>query len=347
MTSKVIVMNHKNILLIIFLIFLSSLTPNTAIKIGEKPSLSNVVIITNENWPDYITAVDYAYISGGIILQTEGTKLNPDVENIIKSVNPEKIVIVGGPLAVSEDVEDDLRQYGDVIRVWGTDRIETNERLLKTYINDSNDSERLCIVNGHKFDEVVTVSNYYVPVYGLILVLDPENTIRVYENDNVKIYISNGYFGKKYFGTYRKNQIREIPGKIVILEKADVNPKYCYDPNICEFGYTKVNITTKVDEGILITENTPAALLLSKYLDMPVITTGKTVIYLEDDPIKSSISVAVDILVLKKTKELYRINGRDFDQALDEAKTQLWSKQIPVEKYNIPYRYAKNYMENS
>ncbi|MDK2790452.1 MAG: hypothetical protein PWP15_959 [Methanothermococcus sp.] len=340
-------MDHKNILLIIFLIFLSSLTPNTAIKIGEKPSLSNVVIITNENWPDYITAVDYAHISGGIILQTDGDRLNPDVENIIKSVNPEKIVIVGGHLAVSEDVENDLMQYGNVIRVWGTDRIKTNEQLLKTYINDPNDSERLCIVNGYKFNEVVTVSNDYVPVYGLILVLDPGNTIRVYENDRVKIYTSNRYYGKKYFGTYRKNQIREIPGKIVILEKADVNSKYCYNPDICEFGYTKANISTSTDEGILITKNTPAALLLSKYLDIPVITAGKTVIYLEDDPIKSSITVAVDILVLKKTKELYRINGGDFDQALDEAKTQLWSKQIPVEKYNIPYRYAKKYVENN
>ncbi|MBW9222882.1 hypothetical protein KKP88_00490, partial [Methanothermococcus sp. SCGC AD-155-K20] len=64
-----------------------------------------------------------------------------------------------------------------------------------------------------------------------------------------------------------------------------------------------------------------------------------------EDPIDSSINVAINILIIKKTMKLQgEGNGlSNLDQSLNEAKTQLWSKNIPVEKYNIPYTCLEEY----
>ncbi|AEF97023.1 cell wall-binding repeat-containing protein [Methanotorris igneus] len=318
-----------------------------ALTIGEKPSLVDTVIITNDNWADCLAVANYAYQSDAIILQTEKDNLNPKVEEIIKIVNPKNIIIIGGPEAISENVERKLEKYAPTVRIWGNDRAETFEKIIDYQLKNkkvSNESIYLnyCLVNGYDFDDVVTVSNFYVPYYASLKILNPKYTIRVYENDTVKIYEMHKNH-KIFVGEYSKDCVFEFPGKIIIFKKPKYNVKYCYNNNLCKFGYEKIEVRD-FREGILITKNTPTAMLLSKYLKVPVILDGHTIIYLEDDPIESSIAVAVDILVLKKAKELYENSG-NAKQAIDEAKTQLWAKKLPVEKYNIPYEYARRYIE--
>lgn len=312
-----------------------------AIKIGEeKPSLVDTVVITNENWADCISSVDYTYNVDGIILQTERDKLNPDVENMVKAINPKKIVIVGGPLAISKDVENKLKKYGQVIRIWGNTRVETNEKLLKL-LNSNNNTKIL--VNGYDFKEVASVSKerYYDTVYASVIVFNPNNVIRVYDNDNVEIYtITNN----QLIGIYKKNEVKEVPNKVIVLIKPNIPTDYCNDENIAKFGYKIIDIPNYYI-GIPVDKNSPTSLLLSRYLDVPVVIGNETesILYFNGNSIDNSITVAVDILVLKKTKELYNKN-KDLEQSLYEAKTQLWSKNIPVEKYNIPYDYAERYI---
>ena len=331
----------SNNLIYIFLTVLLLCSNVDAIKIGEeKPSLIDTVIITNENWADCISSVDYAYGINGIILQTEGNKLNPDVENMVRAINPKRIIIVGGPLAVSRDVENELKKYGKVVRIWGYTRVETSEKILK--LLETNNTKVL--VNGYDFDEVVAVlkEKKYSPAYSEIKILDPKNVIRVYYDNTVKIYDSQ----KRLMGEYRRDEVKEVPKKVIVLIKPNISTKYCNNKDIAEFGYKMINITDYY-AGIPIDENSPTSLLLSRYLNVPVVVGDgtKPILYLDsNNPVNNSITIAVDILVLKKTKELYKKNY-DLDQSLNEAKTQLWSKNIPVEKYNVPYVYLKNYVE--
>jgi hypothetical protein len=318
-----------------------------ALTIGEKPSLVDTVIITNDNWADCLAVVNYAYQSDAIILQTEKDNLNPKVEEIIKIVNPKRIIIIGGPRAVSENVEEKLKEYAPTVRIWGYDRVETFEKIIDYQLKNkkvSNEDIYLnyCLVNGYEFDDVVTVSNLYVPYYASLKILNPKYTVRVYENDTVKIY--KIHKNRRIFvGDYCRDCVLEVPGKIILLKKPKYNVKYCYNSMLCKFEYEQIEVRD-FREGILITENTPTAMLLSKYLKVPAILEGNTIVYLDNNPIESSVAVAVNILVLKKAKELYENSGNP-KQAIDEAKTQLWAKKLPVEKYNIPYEYAKRYIE--
>ena len=328
-------------LIYIFLIILLLCSNVNAIKIGEeKPSLVDTVIITNENWADCIASVDYAYHVDGIIIQTEGNKLNPDVANMVKAINPKKIVIVGGPLAVSNEVENELEKYGRIVRIWGYTRVETDGKIIR--LLGANNTKVL--VNGYDFDEVVAVlkEKKYSPAYSEIKILDPKNVIRVYYDNTVKIYDSQ----KRLMGEYKRDEVKEVPKKVIVLIKPNISTKYCNNRDIAEFGYEMVN-TTNYYTGIPIDENSPTSLLLAKYLNVPVVVEDgtKPILYLDgNNSVDNSITIAVDILVLKKTKELYKKND-DLEQSLNEAKTQLWSKNIPVERYNVPYVYLKNYVE--
>ncbi|HIP84777.1 MAG TPA: cell wall-binding protein [Methanothermococcus okinawensis] len=334
--------------IIIFLLLLNGVE---ALVIGEeKPSLVDTVFVTNNRWPDCIAATDYGYEVDGVILQTYSNYLDPSVESLIEGIAPKRIVIVGGPLAVSYSVEERLKKYGDVVRVWGPTRVETREEILKMIERE----ERIVLVNGSNFkDAVDVISRDYAPAYCFINVYDPYQVMRVYRDDGIVelYYVKN----RRLIGKYPRRYVLELPGKIVVLSRCpDMDIEFTNNQYIAKFGYKLIDLgntsfNSPCGYTVVVNENTPSGVLLSKYLDIPVvynseIPRGDKVIKFENDPINSSITVTVDILVLKRTVELYKRN-RDLKQSLYEAKTQLWSKNIPVERYNIPYSCLEKYIE--
>lgn len=333
-------MKIKYITLLLITLLIILINGINAITIGEeKPSLVDIVVITNDNWVDCLSAIDYAYENNGVILQTNGDMLNPDVEQLISAINPKKIVIVGGNNVISKEIEKDLEKYGTVVRIWGKDRVETNEKV----ITQLNTNKTMVLVNSHNFSNIVKVSNQYIPVYVAVMVFNPNEVVRHYNKDTVQIYKNN-----RLIGTYGRNNVVEVPKKVIVIKKPNINNiTYCYDENIEEFGYVPVNFTDSY-YGVKVDKNNPSALLLSKYLGAPAIigsNNKKSIIkYTDNDSVNNSIIVATNIIVLKKAKELYLTNN-DVGQSLNEAKTQLWSKKIPVYKYGVPYGCLRTYVE--
>lgn len=321
----------------------------------EKPSLVDTVVITNSKWVDAIAATEYAYESGGVILQTENNELDPRVESLIKAIAPKRIVIIGGPLAVSNNVENKLKKYGTVVRIWGPTRVETSENILRVLENKNT----LVLVNSSNFSEVMDViSKGYTPVYCFITRYNPYDVIRVYGDNKVKLYnVKNG----RFIGEYDKENVLEVPGSILVLRRPDIFAMYSSNRDICKFGYTFINFSDNDNTisnnfkryKLLISEDSPTVLLLSKYLKVPLYIEGRDrreghenyIIEFGKDPIDSSINVAVNILVIKKTLKLYEENNNlsNLEQSLNEAKTQLWSKNIPIDRYNIPYSCLEEY----
>jgi len=339
----------KRIYILIFLLLLPWSVEGLVIG-EEKPSLVDTVVITNNNWPDCIVATEYAYKVNGVVLQTNTDYLNPSIESLIEAIAPKRIVIVGGPLAVSHSVEERLREYGNVVRIWGPTRVETCEKILKRI----NSEKEMILVNGTNFKDVIgVISQGYTPVYCFINVYDPNDIMRVYRDDGtVELYY---YKSRRLIGRYDREYVLEVPGEILVLSRCpDMDIKFTNNRYISKFGYKLLDLeNTSLNSNckylVEVNKNTPSVVLLSKYLDIPIVYDGLNVsnsdhiITFENDPVDSSITVTVDILILKRTMELYRKN-KDLKQALYEAKTQLWSKNIPVEKYNIPCSCLEEYM---
>ncbi|WP_181009934.1 cell wall-binding repeat-containing protein [Ornithinimicrobium sufpigmenti] len=67
------------------------------------------------------------------VLLTRVDSLPGATVTALQELQPSNIVILGGPVAVSEEVEGQLEAYGDVVRVSGTDRYQTAAMLAEAY----------------------------------------------------------------------------------------------------------------------------------------------------------------------------------------------------------------------
>lgn len=91
------------------------------------PRVKNVVIVTNESWHDAAAAQALAGIDRSAVLLTEPQSLSSQTFRVIAKLQPEHVVVVGGPLAISDDVVDTLERITDskVERIWGENAVET------------------------------------------------------------------------------------------------------------------------------------------------------------------------------------------------------------------------------
>ena len=104
-------------------------------KSGFKSS-TTVVLANGLNYADALAGVPLAYEMSAPILLTNGKSLDDDTLSEIKRLKANKIVILGGTGAVSENVEKELHKNGlKTERVAGKDRFETavkiGERIQK------------------------------------------------------------------------------------------------------------------------------------------------------------------------------------------------------------------------
>ncbi|HSQ21265.1 MAG TPA: cell wall-binding repeat-containing protein, partial [Coriobacteriia bacterium] len=97
-----------------------------------------VVLCTGENFPDALAATPYAAQLGAPLLLTRSTSIPPVVVTELQRLKPSRIVIVGGPSAVSFDIEDELISAGYTVdRVDGADRYMTALLLLDKYVEQT------------------------------------------------------------------------------------------------------------------------------------------------------------------------------------------------------------------
>lgn len=106
----------------------------TAVQIAEQefPGQAPVVYVASgANYPDALSAGPAAAKAGGPLLLTAPTSLPSEVSTEIKTLDPGKIVIVGGTGAVSQTVQSQLDAIAPTTRIAGSDRYGTSEALVR------------------------------------------------------------------------------------------------------------------------------------------------------------------------------------------------------------------------
>jgi hypothetical protein len=94
-------------------------------------SAKAAVIARGDLSVDSIAAIAYAKSKGIPILLTRPEELPRATEDAIKTLKPREVIIVGGRVAVSEDVESSLEEAWSVRRIWGKTRYETAVELAE------------------------------------------------------------------------------------------------------------------------------------------------------------------------------------------------------------------------
>ncbi|MDH6181996.1 putative cell wall-binding protein [Microbacteriaceae bacterium SG_E_30_P1] len=115
-----------------------------------------VYVASGENYPDALSAGPAAASEGGPLLLVRPTAMPALIRAEIVRLNPAKIVVVGGPASVNEDVFFSLSSLADeVVRVDGADRYQVSRNVAE-YAFGGADVPLAYLATGEKFPDALT-----------------------------------------------------------------------------------------------------------------------------------------------------------------------------------------------
>ena len=116
-----------------------------------------------------------------------------------KRLNPKNIIISGGESSVSEKLVKDLKDSGiNIERLSGVDRYATSVEIAKKVRSITGIKDKVTLVDGTNFPDVITISRYSSLKHAPILLTEPDNLnndlIKIIDDFQVKyITIGGGY----------------------------------------------------------------------------------------------------------------------------------------------------------
>jgi len=111
------------------------------------------VILVSDNAADKACAVEVANALNATIITTEWGIYDENLIDKILALNPEKVIVIGGPVAVAENYTTALENAGiEVERVWGETRYETNANVTLKFQHQFRmafgDNVTVCVCHG-------------------------------------------------------------------------------------------------------------------------------------------------------------------------------------------------------
>jgi N-acetylmuramoyl-L-alanine amidase len=125
--------------------------------VGKLGSVNGVFVASARSFPDALASAPLAAGSNWAIILTEQNKISDAALNYLKG---KKIVILGGPVAVSNNVQNQILQQNNpqnVTRLAGANRYETLAKLL-WYVKDNIKSNTINIATGENFPDALTAA---------------------------------------------------------------------------------------------------------------------------------------------------------------------------------------------
>ena len=125
-------------------------------KAGWVDKSKSVVLATGQDFPDALCAAPLAKKLGAPILLNEKSKLLPEVEQELKRLKVEEIIIVGGPGVISEDVLSTLKAMNiKCTRIYGANRYETSIKVAEQL----DESTEVAVATGENFPDAISISS--------------------------------------------------------------------------------------------------------------------------------------------------------------------------------------------
>lgn len=126
-------------------------------KKGWRNGAETVVVANYSTFADALASSPLAFKENGPILLTQANILTKETKNEINRLNPQKVIIVGGPASVSDSVKSEIKKIvPDVERIGGKDRFEVALNISKRL----GDTQKAIVVNGLKFPDALTIAPY-------------------------------------------------------------------------------------------------------------------------------------------------------------------------------------------
>jgi len=147
-------------------------------------SAADVILVTNQNYPDSAVASVIAQKYGMAVAVIDGLNISQEEINTIKSYNPENIYIIGGPAVISEEVENTLKQNfpnTNIQRIFGITKFGTSCEAAKFAFNQS--FEAIVVVDRGDYPpdkgyyKRVMIASKLASIKGIPILITPERNL--------------------------------------------------------------------------------------------------------------------------------------------------------------------------
>lgn len=156
----------------------------TAVKISKQQypngGVSNVILVTGDNYPDALAVSSLASKNNAPILYVEAKKLDEATEAEISRLNPKNIYIVGGERFISQTIENKLARKYKTIRIDGDNRYDTAVNISKRVVDSTTKS--ILVVSGDTFSDALSAGAYAAKSKVPILYTNSKNLDRTTKN---------------------------------------------------------------------------------------------------------------------------------------------------------------------
>lgn len=178
----------------------------TSVEVSKKgwQNGSDYVLMANgDEYADALCAAPLAKKYDAPILLTSSKKLNEDVKNELKRLKAKHIIVIGGNGAISENVEDELKEITtDVQRIYGNSRYSTALEVAKKLgINN-----KIVVTSGEGFADALSIAPIAAQK-GMPILLVGKGGL----DSELKDYLKNAQIQKSYI----------VGGKGVINESCE------------------------------------------------------------------------------------------------------------------------------
>jgi len=139
------------------------------------------VILVSDNPADYVAVEGIAKAVNATVIKTPWGIFNESVLDEIKSLNPNNVIVVGGPMAVVENYTKELENIGiEVERIAGENRYETNANLVLKFKHMFGNGTTVYVYHGDDIALNGTFQGMDKPLLvlltnGVNLTVDPED----------------------------------------------------------------------------------------------------------------------------------------------------------------------------
>lgn len=136
----------------------------TAVNIAQEgwPNGSRAVVLARgDSFPDALAGATLAAANEAPILLTDSLNLSSETQTEISALHPSKVFILGGPGAISPNIETSLKANYEVIRLGGNDRYETATNIA-SYLKANNllKTNKAVIAYGENFPDALAISSW-------------------------------------------------------------------------------------------------------------------------------------------------------------------------------------------
>ena len=246
-------------------------------KIGWNKA-KTVILARGDDYADALAGVPLAYQLDAPILLTPNDRLLESTEKEIKRLGAENIIILGGNVAISDQVEQQLVNIGlDVRRIYGSNRFATAALIAKEMAPDG--TNQIILANGMDFPDALSVASH-AAINGIPIVITqanqmPDATKEIFKELNVKETIVVG--GNKVISD---DQLVDLPnvtrvsGKdryetnIRIADHFGMEPKHLYVATGQQFAdaLTGAVLAAKFESFIALVHRTVPS-IVSDYIE--------------------------------------------------------------------------------